>query len=83
MMKNKCIDSSMPYPIRWWETGELVTASMLNEMVRDDFTMEGKNHRCNYCGGNTTDDRRGNCSACGAPRHENTESENGYFRLAF
>jgi len=42
-----------------------------------------KKHRCSYCGGNTADDQRGNCYACGAPRHENTESENGYFRLAF
>lgn len=25
-------------------------------------------HRCCYCGGDTTDDRRGNCAACGAPR---------------
>jgi rubrerythrin len=51
----------------------------------DDFIeiIDGNKHRCSYCGGNTTDDQRGNCSACGAPRHENTESENGYFRLAF
>ena len=27
-------------------------------------------HRCNHCGGNTIDDTRGNCSACGAPRRQ-------------
>ena len=27
-----------------------------------------KNHRCEFCGGNTVDDMRGNCCACGAPR---------------
>jgi ribosomal protein L37E len=57
-----------------------ITAQRINEFVD---IMEENKHRCDYCGGNTTDDMRGNCAACGAPRHENTESENGYFRLAF
>ncbi len=26
------------------------------------------NKKCDYCGGITTDDMRGNCGACGAPR---------------
>jgi len=25
-------------------------------------------HTCEYCGGHTHDDKRGNCVACGAPR---------------
>ncbi len=29
---------------------------------------DNKKHRCEYCRGNTLDDSRGNCSACGAGR---------------
>lgn len=70
----------------WWCDGELVTASKLNETIRSDpleyIESTSKKHRCCFCGGDTTDDRRGNCSACGAPRQERIESENGYFILA-
>jgi ribosomal protein L37E len=52
--------------------GELVTASKLNKMIRFDpleyVESISNKHRCCYCGGDTTDDRRGNCAACGAPR---------------
>jgi len=27
------------------------------------------NKKCDYCGGITPDDMRGNCAACGAPRN--------------
>lgn len=29
-------------------------------------------HICEYCNGYTVDDRYGNCSACGAPRKNNS-----------
>ena len=57
--------------MNWWCTGELITASKLNEMIRfDPLEVESilHKHRCCYCGGDTTDDSRGNCAACGAPR---------------
>ncbi len=34
--------------------------------------------KCEYCGGVTTDDEQGNCSACGAPR----SMENHYASMA-
>ena len=29
--------------------------------------------KCNYCGGVTVDDMRGNCGACGAPRNRSND----------
>ena len=52
--------------------GELTTASKLNEIIKSDpfecIESVSDKYRCCYCGGETTDDRRGNCAACGAPR---------------
>jgi hypothetical protein len=35
-------------------------------------------HTCEYCGGHTHDDDRGNCSACGAPRTTPPDILEGY-----
>ena len=38
-------------------------------------------NNCDYCGGTTETDARGNCRACGAPRHQKlpTRNDNGWY----
>ena len=33
---------------------------------------------CDYCGGDTFDDTRGNCAACGVPKKKNQEQSEGF-----
>jgi ribosomal protein L37E len=63
---------------------EFVNSAGAGGMVFDNGEL--KNNLCSYCGGYTVDDQRGNCSACGAPKHEHKLSQgwnDGYFRLGF
>ena len=57
--------------------GDLITAADFNNMWRDVNTVtpqlgeiKQEVHSCGYCHGKTTNDMRGNCAACGAPRKE-------------
>lgn len=51
------------------------TASLSNHCIAHSFPQEDlilgydwDKIKCQYCHGRTTNDKRGNCSACGAPR---------------
>lgn len=49
--------------------GEIITASAMNTAY-PTISLPVVKQRCAYCGGNTVDDTRGNCGACGGPRIE-------------
>jgi hypothetical protein len=63
-----------PRPIQHWQTWIAPTTSSLPEPIpaliapATHLAAQPRIHRCDYCGGETPDDARGNCSACGAHR---------------
>jgi hypothetical protein len=48
--------------------GRVPTLFSFDESRPPAITKISNKYYCHYCNGNTIDDRRGNCGACGAPR---------------